>query len=94
MDPPYNQHPYASNYFMLNVILNNKIDGKMSKVSGILDNLNRSAYNKRQEVKDAIDNLVKSFGFTNEQATAIVDLRLCRLTNNDIKIFEKIVEIT
>ena len=59
MDPPYNQHPYASNYFMLNVILNNKIDGKMSKVSGIPDNWNRSAYNKRQEVKDAIDNLVK-----------------------------------
>lgn len=59
MDPPYNQHPYASNYFMLNVILNNKIEGKMSKVSGIPDNWNRSAYNKRQEVKDAIDNLVK-----------------------------------
>lgn len=59
MDPPYNQHPYASNYFMLNVILNNKIEGKISKVSGIPDNWNRSAYNKRQEVKDAIDNLVK-----------------------------------
>lgn len=59
MDPPYNQHPYASNYFMLNVILNNKIEGKMSKVSGIPDNWNRSAYNKRQEVKEAIDNLVK-----------------------------------
>lgn len=59
IDPPYNQHPYASNYFMLNVILNNKIEGKMSKVSGIPDNWNRSAYNKRQEVKEAIDNLVK-----------------------------------
>ena len=31
----------------------------MSKVSGIPDNWNRSAYNKRQEVKEAIENLVK-----------------------------------
>ena len=23
-DPPYNQHPYGSNYFMLNLILKNK----------------------------------------------------------------------
>ena len=26
LDPPYNQHPYGSNYFMLNNIVKNKID--------------------------------------------------------------------
>jgi adenine-specific DNA-methyltransferase len=35
VDPPYNQHPYGSNYFMLNLI-NNYIEPKsISKVSGI-----------------------------------------------------------
>ena len=34
LDPPYNQHPYGSNYFMLNVIANNQTT-KISKVSGI-----------------------------------------------------------
>ena len=59
MDPPYNQHPYGSNYFMLNIILNNKIEGKISKVSGIPNNWNRSAYNKRNEVEGALEQLVK-----------------------------------
>ena len=48
LDPPYNQHPYGSNYFMLNVILNNKIDAPISKVSGIPNNWNHSVYNKKQ----------------------------------------------
>jgi adenine-specific DNA-methyltransferase len=45
LDPPYNQHPYGSNYFMLNTILQNEITGDLSKVSGIPDNWNRSDYN-------------------------------------------------
>ena len=47
LDPPYNQHPYGSNYFMLNVILKNRIDGNMSKVSGIPDDWNHSVFNKK-----------------------------------------------
>lgn len=34
--------------------------------------------------EDSINNLVKKFGFTTEQATAIVNLQLYRLTNYDI----------
>ncbi|MFW6377317.1 MAG: DNA adenine methylase [bacterium] len=34
-DPPYNQHPYGSNYFMLNLITENKRPSNISKVSGI-----------------------------------------------------------
>lgn len=47
LDPPYNQHPYGSNYFMLNVIAENKEPAKISKVSGIPTNWNKSAYNSK-----------------------------------------------
>ena len=46
IDPPYNQHPYGSNYFMLNLILKNKLDVPISPVSGITQGWNRSAFNK------------------------------------------------
>lgn len=47
IDPPYNEHPYGSNYFMLNLILKNRIDGKLSKTSGIEEGWKRSAYNNK-----------------------------------------------
>lgn len=53
-DPPYNQHPYGSNYFMLNLILANKRPHSFSQVSGIPGEWNRSAYNKAQHVKDKL----------------------------------------
>ena len=42
-DPPYNQHPYGSNYFMLNLLVDYVEPSTVSKVSGIpLDwNLNK-----------------------------------------------------
>jgi adenine-specific DNA-methyltransferase len=46
LDPPYNQHPYGSNYFMLNVILDYQYPKNISKVSGIPADWNRSFYNK------------------------------------------------
>ena len=46
LDPPYNQHPYGSNYFMLNLIIKNKLDVPISKVSGITQDWNRSSFNK------------------------------------------------
>ena len=49
IDPPYNQHPYGSNYFMLNAIAENKCPKEISKVSGIPKDWNRSIYNKRVE---------------------------------------------
>jgi len=49
LDPPYNQHPYGSNYFMLNLIVSYKKPDIFSAVSGIPGGWNRSAYNKRQE---------------------------------------------
>jgi adenine-specific DNA-methyltransferase len=58
MDPPYNQHPYGSNYFMLNLILDNKRPERISKVSGIPEDWNRSRYNNAKSAYDALTELV------------------------------------
>ena len=58
LDPPYNQHPYGSNYFMLNLIVENKRPATISKISGIAEGWNRSAYNKQQFSYDALTDLI------------------------------------
>lgn len=58
-DPPYNQHPYGSNYFMLNLINNGKEQEIQDGVSGIAKDWNKSAYNKRKKAEDAMDNLLR-----------------------------------
>jgi adenine-specific DNA-methyltransferase len=58
LDPPYNQHPYGSNYFMLNVIVDNKRPEKISAVSGIPEDWNRSRYNKKNSALEALTELV------------------------------------
>lgn len=60
LDPPYNQHPYSSNYFMLNLILNNKMPDKISKVSGIPEEWNKSVYNKRELALASLEDIVNS----------------------------------
>jgi adenine-specific DNA-methyltransferase len=60
LDPPYNQHPYGSNYFMLNLILENQFPEAVSKISGIPENWNRSLYNKRQFAYEALTDLVEN----------------------------------
>jgi adenine-specific DNA-methyltransferase len=60
LDPPYNQHPYGSNYFMLNVILEYKYPKNSSKVSGIPENWNRSDYNKGNRALKALTYLVEN----------------------------------
>jgi adenine-specific DNA-methyltransferase len=59
LDPPYNQHPYGSNYFMLNLILDYKYPENTSKVSGIPENWNRSDYNKSYKALQALTELVE-----------------------------------
>jgi len=60
IDPPYNQHPYGSNYFMLNLILENTYPTEISKVSGIPGNWNRSPYNKKNIAHNALSDLVSN----------------------------------
>ena len=58
LDPPYNQHPYGSNYFMLNVIAENRIPGPLSRVSGIPQGWNRSDYNRQAQALDSFNRLI------------------------------------
>ena len=59
-DPPYNQHPYGSNYFMLNIINRGKPVPIQSGVSGITADWQRSAYNKAKPAEQAMDDLLKN----------------------------------
>ncbi len=58
LDPPYNQHPYGSNYFMLNVIADNKEPSNISKVSGIPSDWNKSVYNANGEAIEFMTHLI------------------------------------
>lgn len=54
LDPPYNQHPYGSNYFMLNLLTEYREPRELSAVSGIPRGWNRSVYNRRAEAAPAL----------------------------------------
>jgi adenine-specific DNA-methyltransferase len=58
LDPPYNQHPYGSNYFMLNLIADYRYPENISKVSGIPGSWNRSCYNQEHRALPALAGLV------------------------------------
>ena len=66
LDPPYNQHPYGSNYFMLNLLcepttnLPSQKYHEFSRVSGIPTNWNRSSYNMRNKANDTLFDLIKN----------------------------------
>lgn len=61
LDPPYNQHPYGSNYFMLNVIASNVKPANISKVSGIPVDWNKSNYNTRSNAVTAMTDLLDKY---------------------------------
>lgn len=58
LDPPYNQHPYGSNYFMLNLIAEWRRPDALSRVSGIPEDWQRSDYNSRPKAASALEDLV------------------------------------
>jgi adenine-specific DNA-methyltransferase len=60
LDPPYNQHPYGSNYFMLNMILDYQAPQAISKVSGIPEDWNRSDYNRRNAALESLTEIVSN----------------------------------
>lgn len=57
-DPPYNQHPYGSNYFMLNLLVDYTEPDDISSVSGIPKDWNRSLYNKKKYAFDQLSDAV------------------------------------
>ncbi|MGP1458767.1 MAG: DNA adenine methylase [Treponema sp.] len=60
IDPPYNQHPYGSNYFMLNLITayREPDNAHISPASGIPRGWNRSDYNKKRLSAGAFEDLI------------------------------------
>jgi len=58
-DPPYNQHPYGSNYFMLNLLCDYQRPQAISEVSGIPVDWNRSDYNKARLAEAALFDAVE-----------------------------------
>ena len=58
------------------------------KAMSILDEV-IACIRKSKNRLDAIENLVKEFEFSTEQATAIVDMKLYRLTNTDVVALEE-----
>ena len=60
LDPPYNQHPYGSNYFMLNLLVNYREPQAVSRVSGIPEGWQRSDYNVRALALPRLRDLVET----------------------------------
>jgi len=58
------------------------------KAIGIMDEIIKTIRASKSK-KDAGENLISKFGFTNPQAEAILELMLYRLTGLEIKIFQK-----
>ena len=63
------------------------VEGLIKAIS-ILDDVIKTIRRSKNK-QDAIDNLVKEYGFTPEQADAIVRLQLYRLTNTDVVMLEE-----
>lgn len=59
LDPPYNEHPYGSNYFMLNLIALCEEPTEFSKVSGIPKVWNKSTFNGRGSAFESMLDLVE-----------------------------------
>jgi adenine-specific DNA-methyltransferase len=82
VDPPYNQHPYGSNYFMLNLLVNYQRPEQVSRVSGIPTDWNRSGYNVRakslpllRELLETLDARFLLVSFNNEGYIAPAAMR-------------------
>lgn len=86
-DPPYNQHPYGSNYHMLNTILDYVEPLEISKVAGIPTNWKKSLYNKQKDALSAFSKLIKNtdskyimISYNNEGFISYDDmLKVCQL---------------
>ena len=82
IDPPYNQHPYGSNYFMLNLLVKYERPERMSRVSGIPAGWKRSGYNVRarslplmRDLLQALDTKFLLVSFNNEGFIATEEMR-------------------
>lgn len=95
LDPPYNQHPYGSNYFMLNLLVNYDEPKEISTVSGIPSDWKRSAYNKKRESMNALTSLVTDLpskfvlvSFSDDGFLEPVELESMMKELGEVKVFD------
>ncbi len=96
LDPPYNQHPYSSNYFMLNLINDYKKPKETSQVSGIPTDWNKSAYNKKitalTQMKNLCENLKAKYiliSFNSEGFIPFEEMYAMLSEMGEVRFFEK-----
>ena len=96
MDPPYNQHPYGSNYFMLNLINNYERPKEVSKVSGIPTDWNASEYNNRKTAFESIRQLCETLktkylliSFSNDGFISKEEMVGLLSELGDVRVFDK-----
>ena len=58
LDPPYNIHGYSNNYYMFNIIIENKAPKNISDVSGIPADWTRSTYNYKKTAYESMEDLL------------------------------------
>jgi adenine-specific DNA-methyltransferase len=95
LDPPYNQHPYGSNYFMLNLLVRYERPREMSRVSGIPRDWRRSDYNVRaralprlRALLEAVDAPFLLLSFNDEGFIAPEELTALLRTLGEVEVFE------
>jgi adenine-specific DNA-methyltransferase len=96
LDPPYNQHPYGSNYFMLNLVANYARPEKISEVSGIPEDWKRSGYNSRRRALACLRALVARLrarfvlvSFNSEGFIAREEMELMLSRHGRVRMIEK-----
>jgi len=94
-DPPYNQHPYGSNYHMLNTILDYVEPIEISKVAGIPVNWKKSLYNKQKEALTAFTTLINKtkskyimISYNNEGFISYDEMIDMCQKRGDVRVFE------
>lgn len=94
-DPPYNKHPYGSNYFMLNLIAEYIPPANISKVSGIPTVWNKSEYNSSDAYKSLCDLIYKTkskfiiLSYNNEGIISIDDIRNILEKEGNVEVINK-----
>ncbi|MBA3313806.1 MAG: DNA adenine methylase [Planctomycetaceae bacterium] len=105
LDPPYNQHPYGSNYHVLNTItlwdappLPPKITGRGDKAAIRTDwrILRRSAYNKSSEAAAEYETLLRSLrsrwiatSYSTDGTIALADLVAANVRRGNVTVLTK-----
>ncbi len=95
VDPPYNQHPYGSNYFMLNLLVRYERPSEISQVSGIPTDWRRSGYNVRarslpllRDLLESVDSKFLLVSFNNEGFISPPEMREMLERLGTVTVFE------